>query len=99
MKGWTTGFVVWPLFNLLGVLKEVAAGRFGLVDTSLAVGFGVFGSSGLDPAMRVDSGRGLVWGLGARMGLMVGFFSTAKGLGVSRGLGLGAGLLVSDMTV
>lgn len=95
LNGWTTGLAVCPVLSLLDVLKEVAAGRLGLVDAGLAAGFGVLGGSGLYPAGRVDSGRGLVWGLGASMGLMVGFFSTVKGLGVSRGFGLGAGLLGS----
>jgi len=87
------------VFNLLHVLKEVGAGRLRLVDTGLAVGLGVLGRSGLCPARRVDSGRGLVCGLGASMGLIVGFLSTAKGLGVSRGLGHGTGLLGSEAMI
>lgn len=105
LNGWTTGLVVCPVFNL-DVLKDVGAGRLGLVDTGLGLpvatgccGFGEHGSSGLYPARRVDSGRGLVWGLGASMGLIVGFFSTAKGLGVSRGLGPGTGLLASGVMI
>lgn len=74
----------------------------GLVDTGPGLpdsccGFGLHGGSGLYPAGRVDSGLGLVWGLGATMGLIVGFLSTAKGLGVSRGLGPGTGLLGSGV--
>lgn len=106
LNGWTTGFVVCPVFNIVDVLKEVGAGRLGLVDTGLGLtvataccGFGLHRSSGLYPARRVDSGRGLVWGFGASMGLMVGFLSTAKGLGVSRGLGPGTGLLGSGVMI
>lgn len=51
------------------------------------------------PARRVGSGRGLVMGFGASMGLIVGFLSTAKGLGVSRGLGPGTGLFGSGVII
>lgn len=106
LNGWTTGLVVCPVFNLLDVLKEVEAGRLGLVDPGLGLsvatgccGFGLDESSGLYPASRVDSGRGLAWGLGATMGLIVVFLSKAKGLGVSRGLGPGTGLLGSGVMI
>lgn len=55
--------------------------------------------SGLNPARRVDSGRDLVWGLGASIGLIVGFLSRAKGLGVSHGLGPGTGLSGSGVII
>lgn len=106
LNGWATGLVVCPLVNLLDVLKEVEAGRLGLDETVLGLpveagccGFGMHGGSGLYPAGRVDSGRGLGWGFGATMGLMVVFLSTTKGLGVSRGLGPGAGLLGSGVMI
>lgn len=102
LNGWATGLAVCPMSSVLDVLKEVEAGRLGLAETGLGLtaaigccGFGLHGGSGLYTAWRVDSGLGLGWGLGATMGLMVGFLSTAKGLGVSRGLGPGTGLLGS----
>lgn len=44
----------------------------------------------------MDSGFGLGWGFGARIGLIVGFLSTEKGFGLSLGLGPGIGLLGSE---
>lgn len=106
LNDWTIGLVVCPVFDLLYVLKEVGEGLLGLADTDLGLplangscGFGLHDSSGLYPTRRVDSGLGLVWGLGASMGLIVGFPSTAKGLGVSRGLGPGTGLLGSGVII
>lgn len=106
MNGWATGLVVCPLVNLLDVLKEVEAGRLGLDETVLGLtvaagccGFGLQGGSGLNPAGQVDCGRGFGWGFGATMGLIVAFLSTAKGFGVSRGLGPGAGLLGSGVMI
>lgn len=103
LNGWATGLVVCPAFNL-GVLKDVEAGRGEWAVTGLVLlvesvvgGFGVLGRSGLYPLSRMDSGRGLGWGLGARMGLIVAFLSTVKGFGVRRGLGPGAGLLGSGL--
>lgn len=103
LNGWATGLVVCPAFNL-GVLNDVEAGRgelvvagLGLLVGSVVGGFGVLGRSGLCPLSRVDSGRGLGWGLGARMGLIVAFLSTVKGFGVRRGFGLGVGLLGSGL--
>lgn len=104
LNGCTTGLVVCPA--LFDVLKEAEAGRWGLTDTgpgllvaTVCMGFGLHGSSALCPAGTVDSGRVLVWGLGATMGLIVGFLSTAKGLGVSRGLGPGTGLFGSGVMI
>lgn len=103
LNGWATGLVVCPAFNL-DVLIDVEVGREGLFVPSLGLpdkggvcGFGVLGSSGLYPVDRVDSGRGLVCGLGARIGLIVVFLSTVKGFGVRRGFGPSAGLLGSEL--
>lgn len=97
--------VVCPAFNF-EVLKEVDSRRLGMVDTGRGLlvgsscgGFGLMVSSGLYPAGRVDSDLVLGWGLGASMGFIVGFFSTAKGFGVSLGFGLGTGLLGSGLMI
>lgn len=106
LNGWTTGLVVCPELNLFDDLMVLEVGRLGLVDPGLGLpvgavcsGFGLLGSSGFGPGARVASGLGLGWGFGASMGLMVGFFSTEKGLGLSLGLGPGTGLLGSVVMI
>lgn len=37
LNAWIAGLVVWPVFNLLDVLKVVGAGRLGFVDTGLGL--------------------------------------------------------------
>lgn len=75
---------------------EVGVTGLGLPGAAGCWGFGLFGGSGFCPERRVDSGLGLGWGFGARIGLIVGFLSTEKGFGLSLGLGPGAGLLDSE---
>lgn len=97
-KTWASGLVVWPELGFDPGLKVVEAGR-PAVGLGLLTGCGleVLGGSGLEETGRVDSGLGLGFGLGARMGLIVGFLSTEKGFGVSLGLGPGTGFLGSGL--
>lgn len=106
LNGWAIGLVVFPLFTLLDVLNEVEVGRLELVDTGLGLtmatdcsGSELLGNSGVCPVLLVDSGLGLVCGFGASIGLILFFFSTANGFGVSRGLGAGTGFLGSGVMI